>query len=223
MSYVLPQWHAKPDAFSALLSESGVALAAIEFGADWTAEDRIEVHLQGAREAAGFLAALGVKTLVVGGGKRAEDGGESRRRFAGLIDDLGAEFAALGVALCHPPRFGALVEHRDQIEQLLAETDPEHVRLCLDTAAVAAAGVDPLELISSHGNRVGHVHLTDLEGETLRPVPPGQGCLDMPGIVDALKRAGYDGWVTLKLYLNADPDQKRARAVFSAREWGIDG
>ena len=221
-SYVLPQWHCKPGAFAELLGGSGVTLAAIEFGADWTAGERLDVHLKGAREAAVFLSALGVRTFVVGGGKRTDDGGETRRRLAGLLDDLGGEFAAMGVALCYPPRIGGVVEHRDQIELLLAETSPERVRLCLDTASLAAAGIDPLELATSHGDRIGHIHLSDLDGETLRPVVPGKGCLDLKGIVDAAKKSGYGGWVTLKLPEGADASAGYAEAVSLAREWGVE-
>jgi inosose dehydratase len=52
-----------------------------------------------------------------------------------------------------------------EVERLLAQTDPRYVSLCLDTGHFAYYGGDSLKLIKAHPDRIGYLHLKQLNPE----------------------------------------------------------
>jgi inosose dehydratase len=89
------------------------------------------------------------------------------------------------------------------------------VGLLLDTGHYVYGGGDPLELLERHGGRVGYVHLKDARGAELQHVratdvpmdeawrrgvfcPLGEGVVDFPRVVEALRGLGYGGWVIVE-------------------------
>ncbi|MEP7106166.1 MAG: hypothetical protein ABI838_10000, partial [Chloroflexota bacterium] len=54
--------------------------------------------------------------------------------------------------------------------------------LCLDADHLRKAGIDPVELIEAAPHRIRHVHLKQSDD----------------AVVDALRRHGYEGWITLE-------------------------
>ena len=73
------------------------------------------------------------------------------------------------------------VGYQPEIERFLAGTDPDYVNLCLDTGHVAYYGGDCLELITKYPDRIGYVHLKQVNPEIVslvldtRPVLPRGG------------------------------------------------
>jgi len=57
------------------------------------------------------------------------------------------------------------------------------------------------------GKRLAAVHVSDCNRRI-----PGRGHIDFPPIFDALKKIGYDGYVTLEAILSRDPRQDLAAA-----------
>ena len=51
------------------------------------------------------------------------------------------------------------VGYQPEIERFLEATNPEYVNLCLDTGHVAYYGGDCVELITKYPERIGYVHL----------------------------------------------------------------
>jgi inosose dehydratase len=95
------------------------------------------------------------------------------------------------------------VGYQPEIERLLEATTPEYVNLCLDTGHVAYYGGDCLELIAKYPERIGYVHLKQvnpiiLEHVLDKDIPwaeavrmgvmtePPLGVPDMPPILEAL-------------------------------------
>lgn len=120
-----------------------------------------------------------------------------------------------GLELCVHSHGGSYIENPDEIDRLMELTDPALVKLCLDTGHVAFGGGDPLKAASEYAGRIGHVHLKDIRLDLLKRflsegknyvaaaqgdvfVPLGRGDVDVPGIFDALKRAGYAGWIIVE-------------------------
>lgn len=110
------------------------------------------------------------------------------------------------------PHAGTLVERADEIRRVLDASD---VALCLDTGHLAIGGADPAALASEHPERIGHVHLKDVREavaarlrageltivEAVRAGlfrPLGDGDVPLGETLDALDRAGYDGWLVLE-------------------------
>jgi inosose dehydratase len=102
------------------------------------------------------------------------------------------------------PHAGTHVEFLDEIEPLL-----DGVELCLDTGHLAYAGIDPVALYERWADRVGCIHLKDLDGErtgggfwdavrrgAFRPL--GEGGVDFEGLFAALARHGFDGWAVVE-------------------------
>jgi inosose dehydratase len=104
---------------------------------------------------------------------------------------------------------GSCIEFADELEAALDATE---IDLCLDTGHALYAGIDPVELISRYGRRIGHLHLKDLDRRLLQDGAPGYwanvargvfcpigaGTLDLRGIVDALRVLGYRGFATIE-------------------------
>ena len=95
------------------------------------------------------------------------------------------------------------VGYQPEIERFLESTNPDYVNLCLDTGHVAYYGGDSLELITKYPDRIGYVHLKQVNPEIVAEVldkdlsfpeavrmgamiEPPLGVPDMPPLLDAL-------------------------------------
>jgi inosose dehydratase len=124
------------------------------------------------------------------------------------LDQLG-----MRVVLHH--HAGTFVETPAEVDRFLAETDPDEVGLLLDTGHYAFGGGDPLDCVLRHGRRIRYVHLKDARAEELERVrttaigmdeawkrgvfcPLGEGVVDFPRVVEALRANGYEGWMIVE-------------------------
>ena len=120
-----------------------------------------------------------------------------------------------GLVACFHPHAGTDVEFEDEIERLAADTDPDLVKLCIDTGHCAYAGVDPVALYRRHADRVAYFHLKDVDRGRLRGAlaralsfeqavaarvfcPLGEGVVDFAALRAALKEHGFAGWATVE-------------------------
>ncbi|GAC1364401.1 MAG: sugar phosphate isomerase/epimerase [Ktedonobacteraceae bacterium] len=93
------------------------------------------------------------------------------------------------------------VGHETLLERLMAATDPELVKMELDTYWVAYAGLDPIQLIQRYTGRIASLHLKDMTpGRTFTEV--GAGTLDIAGYTEAGQAAG----VTVYIVENDKPE-----------------
>jgi len=120
------------------------------------------------------------------------------------------EGAGLQTAL--HPHWGMAIERGHHVERLLETSD---VGLCLDTGHLYLAGVDPVDIARTAGDRVLHVHLKDVAEDAADRVRSGavsfrqavvdgmfvslgKGAVDIGGVVEALEAIGYAGWYVLE-------------------------
>ncbi|WP_457255176.1 TIM barrel protein [Pedococcus sp. P5_B7] len=61
------------------------------------------------------------------------------------------------------PHADSHVDTHPNVERFLAETDPELVTLCLDTGHIAYCGGDSLKIIQDFPERIGYVHLKQID------------------------------------------------------------
>jgi len=137
-----------------------------------------------------------------------------------------------GLVPCIHPHAGTHVEFEDEIERLLAVTDPGLVSLCIDTGHCAYAGVDPVALYRRHAERVSYFHLKDVRPERLAGrklsfeeavgegvfCPLGDGVVDFAALRDALEEHGFDGWAAVEQdRLPSDPSSPAEHAAASLR------
>ena len=110
------------------------------------------------------------------------------------------------------PHVDTLVETADDVERALKYTD---VKWCLDTGHLAIGGTDPVAFARDHADRVGHVHLKDVnlalapkvlnrELGLMQAVQAGlfktlgTGDVPLDQVILTLEKAGYDGWYVLE-------------------------
>ncbi|GIE85811.1 myo-inosose-2 dehydratase [Actinoplanes regularis] len=151
------------------------------------------------------------------------------RMVAGL-HELGKLAADAGMMLCYHHHMGTGVQTRQDVDRLLADTDPGLVHLLLDTGHLTWAGDDPLALARAYAGRIAHVHLKDLRAEVLAEwrrtdssfhdavlagifTVPGDGMIDFKSVLGALADGGYRGW----LVVEAEQDPRRAHPLASAK------
>ena len=114
-------------------------------------------------------------------------------------------------AVLHP-HVGTMVENGSEVQRVL---DGSPIALCLDTGHLLIGGTDPAELARQAPDRIAHTHFKDVDATFARQVqsgrltyaeavgqgmyrPLGTGDVDVPAIVEHLRRRGYDGWFALE-------------------------
>lgn len=107
---------------------------------------------------------------------------------------------------------GSYVEAPWEIDRLLEGTD---VGLCLDTGHLVAGGGDPIEGWRRWRERINHIHLKDVRRDVVDEIVAtggsvadvwrraafcriGDGDLDLPGLLGAVRRSGYAGWIVVE-------------------------
>jgi inosose dehydratase len=151
---------------------------------------------------------------------------------SGQWDDLVAGLAMVdqvcarhGLTQVLHPHVGTLVERAEHVAEVLERSD---VQWCLDTGHLAIGGVDPVSFATDHADRVGLVHLKDVDLSLAPAVinhevtlldatraglfrSLGQGDVDVAGVVRALEARGYAGWYVLEQDTTIDgPDAASA-------------
>lgn len=121
----------------------------------------------------------------------------------------------LGLRVVVHHHAGTFLETPDEIDRLLAQTDPELVNLLLDTGHAAFGGDDAVDVVRRHGDRIRYVHLKDVRADELARVrgtdvpmseawargvfcPLGDGLVDFERLVESLRGRGYGGWLIVE-------------------------
>ncbi|MDJ0590623.1 MAG: myo-inosose-2 dehydratase [Pleurocapsa sp. MO_226.B13] len=144
------------------------------------------------------------------------------------LNELGKEAYEAGMQLCYHPHVGTGVETLEDIDRLMAETDPKYLKLLLDTGHLYYAGVDPLEVTKKYRDRIKHVHLKNIRKNILDSsikqglsfldsiregsfTVPGdkEGVIDFAPILSELAKANYEGW----LVVEAEQDPNKANPL----------
>jgi inosose dehydratase len=192
------------------------------------AEADVPVMADRAGEYAAALAELGGSVLLV---RPAPGAGDVEVLDDPAIAQLASGWEAVGRATAeHGIRtalhvdFLSALRRDDTLDRLLDRTDAELVGLAIDTGELTAAGIDPVDAIKRHADRLCHVQLKDAlavdeADEYLEPhahwtvrvrggareVPrwfaePGAdgGLVDSAGVVRALKDVDYSGWIVVE-------------------------
>jgi len=119
---------------------------------------------------------------------------------------------ARGYEATFHPEVGTSVESPEEIEALLDATE---IGICLDTGHYLAAGGDPVAAATRWAGRINQVHVKDARLDRMAELtrrdepadavwsrgvfcPLGEGDLDVQGVLDALRAAGYRGWIVVE-------------------------
>ena len=86
------------------------------------------------------------------------------------------------------------------LDELFSRTSPR-IGLCLDTGWLLDAGDDVFEAVARFGDRLYGVHLKDFaydDDGTRHDVIAGEGMLDLPRLMSALRIVGYQGYLSIE-------------------------
>ena len=87
------------------------------------------------------------------------------------MERLGHEVKeAYGLDIVVHPHADTHLDTEDHVEHFLDSTDSELVNLCLDTGHYAYCGGDSVKLVETYGERIGYLHLKQVDPEILADV-----------------------------------------------------
>lgn len=131
------------------------------------------------------------------------------------LNKLGALAAEKDMKLVYHHHMGTGIQTTEEIDRMMAETDPNLVFLLFDTGHLFVSGEDYIAVLKKYIDRIKHVHLKDVRPEILKRVHeeklsfldgvrmgmftvPGDGCIDFKPVYDILKENNYDGWTMVE-------------------------
>jgi inosose dehydratase len=146
------------------------------------------------------------------------DGGLTGAQWESLgtgLNELAALLKPAGVRLVFHNHVGTYVETEAETSRLLDATDATLVGWCLDCGHLTYGGGDTLRMLQKYGDRVGYVHIKDVDGDLLRRSREegwsfhealkrfifqrlGEGMVNIPAVIRALKDHRYDGWLVVE-------------------------
>ncbi|HET9376917.1 MAG TPA: sugar phosphate isomerase/epimerase [Chthoniobacterales bacterium] len=190
--------------------------------------DKKAAEIQRGLELAAFFRDSGASFLIVadsGDSRRLSEAGHvnpasglSNEQWGSLRDglnELGNRLAPQGVKVVFHNHVGTYVETQEETARLLDETDPQLVSWCFDCGHLAYGGGDNLAMLAGYGNRIGYVHIKDLDQSILEQAkahgwsfaqalksyifaPLGEGAAGIPEVIEKLRLADYDGWLVIE-------------------------
>ena len=138
----------------------------------------------------------------------------SWEEFGRNLTEVADYIAQAGLRMAYHHHLGTVVESQQDLGRFLESTGPS-VGLTVDTGHAALGGIDTLALIRDHPLRVVHVHCKDIRARVFNRVKseglsflsgvisgmftvPGDGDLQFSGVMQALAKIGYAGWVIVE-------------------------
>lgn len=120
-----------------------------------------------------------------------------------------------GIRTVIHPHAGGYIEFADEIDQILRDIPHTEAGLCLDTGHTYYSGMDPVEWLQRHAERIDYVHFKDIDrtvfdqvmGQRIRffeacaagvMCPIGKGVLDYDAIKKTLADMDYQGYITVE-------------------------
>ena len=139
------------------------------------------------------------------------------KAYAERLNAFGAHLQkTYGITLAYHHHMGAYVESPDDVDRLMALTDPASVGLLYDTGhAYFGGATEPDLLLKKHVARVVHVHCKDVRPKVIAQARndgwsflngvlngtftvPGDGVIYYDAILKTLHAAGYQGWLVVE-------------------------
>jgi inosose dehydratase len=159
-------------------------------------------------------------------------------RLGELLDTIARDATGLGHRLGFHPHAGTFVETPHEVDRLVAITNPP-LGICLDVGHFIVGGGDPVEAVERHGSRIVHVHLKDVAAKPLAELRAGRlggfrdalrsrlfaelgsGVLDLDGVLNALARQEFAGWLMVEQDTTWRPPSESAAISRSVLDYAI--
>ncbi len=176
------------------------------------------LRLQHTIDALRMAGKLGARCITTEPGGPLPDGMTREEGLEIFVEGLQAALLAaeqVGVFLLVEPEPGLLIENAEQFLELTRRIDSPMFGLNFDIGHFYCVG-DPLpETIERMKGLTRHYHIEDIAATRVHEhLVPGRGAIDFAAVLDAIRRTGYDDWLTVELYTYLDdPDAAGREAL----------
>ena len=149
------------------------------------------------------------------------------RQLGKLLTEIGKRTAALGIPLGYHNHVNTISEHPANLDLVLENSDPQYVKLELDTAHSVAGGGDPAKQIAQYHDRLLFLHLKDVVDQPMSSkmkypfqwVELGRGQVDLPAVFAALDKVSFKGWAVVELDKVPDPARTPKDCALISRDY----
>jgi sugar phosphate isomerase/epimerase len=100
----------------------------------------------------------------------------------------------------------ALLKDVDELVRFVKEIDHPAVRANADISHLHLSDAS-FDDVAKLTGLIGHIHLSDCDGEVHGDLPAGRGVTPIKEYLAAIRDTGYDGTVSIELEYSPDPDQ----------------
>jgi inosose dehydratase len=228
-----------PDVLGPDLQARGLQMLGGFVGLELRDTNKRAQEIQKGLEIGNYFKSLGASYLIAadtGDARRIQEAGhvtsgltEGQWKSLGSgLNELAAALKPAGVQLVFHNHVGTYVETQAETSRLLDVTDPSLVGWCLDCGHLTYGGGDTLRMLQRYGHRVGYIHIKDVDGKILQRslqdgwsfhsalksfifTKLGQGIVNIPAVIQALKDHGYNGWLVVEQDTTPDTPTTVAR------------
>ncbi len=159
----------------------------------------------------------GVVSLWSGAAEPGGDPADDRARLAEEVSRLADRAAAAGVVLGFEPEPGMFVEDLAGWRTLRSLVPHPALGLTLDLGHVLCEpGGDPAAAVRAHAADLVNVHVEDMRRGVHEHLPFGEGDLDLPACLTALRDVGYRGLVSVELSRDSHRAHEMVPAAMAA-------
>jgi sugar phosphate isomerase/epimerase len=142
--------------------------------------------------------------------------GQSRQEaidlFVEVLKPLAEHAEQRGVLLLIEPEPGLLLETTDQYLEVAERVNAPSLGLNFDVGHAYCMSEELPTQIAKLSHLTKHYHVEDIAASRVHHhLVPGTGAIDFPSVFDAIRKTGYDGWVTVELYPFVDDPDVAAR------------
>ncbi|WP_428938415.1 sugar phosphate isomerase/epimerase family protein [Fontivita pretiosa] len=174
-------------------------------------QDRIELILKTLE----FARDIGASNISITSGRML--GGmppdAAARQFAESIKPILDRAQQLNIKVgieCEP---GLFLEYVAELHEWIRRLDHPCFGANLDIGHSQVIGESIPQAIELLAGRIWNLHVEDIPGRKHYHLIPGEGTLDWPGVRDALRRIGYNRFLTVELYTHvADPQSAAVKS-----------
>ena len=183
-----------------VLDAKNVRFAALAFHLDWLHMKETDEEFAQADEAIEFVAHFPVAKLMLAHlAAEPEREKELRRKQdcqIACIDAIARRAAERGVVTCFHPNSApnSVFRYTDDYEYLWDRLAKSPVGFAPDVGHMANGGIDALQMIRDHRDKVVHVHFKDMD-ERHEWATMGCGVIDFRSIINYLGDTDFRGWI----------------------------
>ena len=177
------------------------------------------VRIDHTRRALSLCAELGAPHITTEpGGPLAP--GQSRQEaidlFVEVLKPLAQHAHDLGILLLIEPEPDLLLETTDQYLEVAERLNAPSIGLNFDVGHAFCVKEDLPVAIAKLAKHIRHYHVEDIAATRVHHhLVPGTGAIDFVEVIKAIRKTGYDGWVTVELYPFIEDPDAAAHAAFS--------